>query len=406
LKLVGIIVLMVGLSSGLYSNGLNLNGNGTKAISMGGAFIGLADDYSAVFWNPAGLTQMKEASLSIFITDVIPKGTYQMSLFGIDTETESRNYISGGIGYFKPINEKLVVGIYAYVPSGLGAEWNGADLAVLSGGTAYHWESFFGIVTLSPTIAYKVSDTFSLGATLNINYGFLKLDRPALGQYSENLKGFAFGATLGMLYKPSEKFSFGLTYKLPIKATLKGDAEMSGAALFGLPTMDDAERKTTFPMALGAGIAVKPTDKLTITADVQWTNWNEMQTIPITFTNAGWKAFFETDSAMILHWEDKVQLRFGMEYKINETFAVRAGYYNDPGPSPIETMNILLPEVSYNWVTFGIGYSTKKMNLDFCIEYGKGTDVEVGLMEAGEHGMPGIHGLSMIVPNIAVTFKF
>jgi long-chain fatty acid transport protein len=406
LKLVGIILLVVGLSSGLYSNGLNLNGNGSKAVAMGGAFIGLADDYSAVYWNPAGLTQMKEASLSIFITDIIPKGTYQMDLFGIDTETKSHHYISGSVGYFKPINEKLVVGIYGYVPSGLGAEWDGMDLAALSGGTAYNWKSFFGIITISPVIAYKVSDTLSLGATFNINYGFLKLDRPALGQYSEDINGLAFGATLGMLYKPSDKFSFGLTYKLPIKATLKGDAEMSGAALLGLPTTDDAERETTFPMALGAGIAIKPTDKLTFTMDAQWTNWEKLQTIPITFSNAGWKTFFETDSAMILHWENKIQLRFGMEYKVNETFALRAGYYNDPGPSPVETMNILLPEISYNWFTVGFGYSTAKMNFDFCLEYGKGKDVEVGLMEAGEHGMPGIHGLDMIVPNVAITFKF
>ncbi|MCK5005015.1 MAG: long-chain fatty acid transporter, partial [Candidatus Aminicenantes bacterium] len=65
-KVVSIIVLMLGLSFGAYSNGLNLNGMGTKAISMGGAFIAVADDYSAVFWNPAGLTQMDKANLSVF----------------------------------------------------------------------------------------------------------------------------------------------------------------------------------------------------------------------------------------------------------------------------------------------------------------------------------------------------
>ena len=36
-------------------------------------------------------------------------------------------------------------------------------------------------------------------------------------------------------------------------------------------------------MWLGGGIAIKPTNKLTITADIQYTNWKKLQTIPVTF---------------------------------------------------------------------------------------------------------------------------
>ena len=262
LLLVVICILIVGLSGDLYSNGLNLNGNGSKAIAMGGAFIGLADDYSAVFWNPAGLTQMKEANLALFGTDIIPKGTYQLDLLGIDAETDTKHYLSGGVGYFKPINERLVVGIYGYVPSGIGAVYNGADLLPLSQGVSYEWRSYFRIITISPVIAYKVTERLSLGATFNFNIGKMLLDRPALGQYSEDIDGLAFGATLGALFKLNEKFSIGMNYKFPIKATLSGDASMSGAALVGLPVEDEAERETTFPMSVGAGIAFKPTDRL------------------------------------------------------------------------------------------------------------------------------------------------
>ena len=108
---------------GLYSNGFNLNSNGTKAVTIGGAFIGLADDYSAVFWNPAGLTQMKQTTLSFFGTDIIPSASYQFAILGvlsIYAKAESKHYLSGTIGFFKPLSEKLVVGIYGYVPTGLG----------------------------------------------------------------------------------------------------------------------------------------------------------------------------------------------------------------------------------------------------------------------------------------------
>jgi long-chain fatty acid transport protein len=415
-KLCVILGLMLGLSCGLYPNGFNLNSNGTKAITMGGAFIGLADDYSAVFWNPAGLTQMKQTTLSFFGTDIIPSVSYQFTIpgvFSIDTKAESKHYISGSIGFFKPLSEKLVVGIYGYVPTGLGVTWKGDELAALTGGVSREWDTYVGIITVSPVIAFKLSEKFSLGAALNINYGFAQLKRPvpgapALGQYSEDTDGIAFGGTIGMLVKPSEKFSFGMTFRTPLKVTLKGDATISGAPLLGLPATDDAEREVTFPMWMGAGIAVKPTDKLTITADAQYTNWKVMDIIPMEFTNSLWKAYFEDGSQLALDWKNCVQLRFGLEYKTSEKFAIRAGYYYDPNPSPKNTRTILLPEMTFNFVTFGIGYHTEKVTIDLGFEYGMGKELEITFADIGndDPGMPGIHNLDILVPNIAITFRF
>lgn len=405
LRLLAVSVLMLGMSLGLYSNGLNLNGNGSKAISMGGAFVGLADDYSAVFWNPAGLTQMKEPQMSFFAVDIIPKGTYKWDLVGIDTQMESEHYPSGGVGYFRPLSKKVVVGIYGHVPSGIGGKWKGAELAVLSGGMAFDWTSQVGQVSLSPAVAFKASDQLSLGLAVNINYGLLKMKRPTdLGQYEEDLNGIAFGATLGLMFKPSDKFSIGLSFKTPMKVKVKGDATMLGAAIYGLPGRDDAEREATWPMWFGAGIAFKPTGALTITMDAQYTNWKKMDSIPIHYTNPGWIAFFESGSELQLRWKDAVQLRFGLEYKVSEAFALRGGFYTDPVVSPIDTHNILLPEIGYKWITFGFGYKTGRVKLDFAVEYGMGKEIEVGLMEADPGvGMPGIHGMDILVPNIALT---
>ena len=49
-----ILVPALAFGNGFYSPTV-----GTRASAMGGAFIGLADDYSAVYWNPAGITQIK-----------------------------------------------------------------------------------------------------------------------------------------------------------------------------------------------------------------------------------------------------------------------------------------------------------------------------------------------------------
>ncbi len=43
--------------------GIN-QGTGVRAMGMGGAFVGLADDYAATYWNPAGLGQMRRMELT------------------------------------------------------------------------------------------------------------------------------------------------------------------------------------------------------------------------------------------------------------------------------------------------------------------------------------------------------
>ena len=325
------LIILTGIS--LSANGLNLNGMGSKAIAMGGAFIGQADDYSAIFWNPAGLTQMKNAGFSLFVTDLIPSGSYTFPMYGIDAQTKSSMYPSGSIAYFKPINEKLLIGIAAYVPSGTGAKWNGEDLKVFSGNVAYEWQSMMAVVTISPVIAYKINDMFSLGATLNLNYGMMKIKRPGIGQYNEDLSGIAFGATIGALIKPSDRLGIGLTLRTPTKVKFSGDAEMAAASAYGLSTTSDAEREATWPLWLGLGISFKATDKLTLNADAQYTNWKQIDTIGITYDDAVWQslklhpqlgAAFNND--FVLNWKDAIQWRFGAEYAVSEKLALRAGY--------------------------------------------------------------------------------
>lgn len=410
--------LVLGLTAGLFGNGLNLNGIGSKASAMGTCFIGLADDFSAVFFNPAGLTQMKNPSLTVFITDLVPTGTYNFELLGTtlaDTQTENRMYPSGALAYFKPVSDKLVVGIAGYVPSGVGSEWPGDELAMLSGGTDFVWNSTIFMITVSPAAAYKISEKFSIGASLNIDYVRLTMDRPGgdgsvipYFQYSETFSGFGLGATIGLMYKPMDMLSIGLSWKAPVKATISGSARAPFLSALGLPGMSDGERTATWPMWLGAGIAFKPTDRLTIVADVNYNNWKKMQSIPVTFDEPGWViAGLEEASEFVLKWEDTWDIKVGAEYRLSDTLALRAGFYTDNSPSPAETLNILLPSIDYRVVTFGLGYTRGKINVDLAVEVISGSDRFVDPMNylVGA-GMPGTHGMKLIVPNIAVTYVF
>lgn len=409
-RLLLIAALAVGLTTGLSANGLNLNGTGAKSDAMGGAFVGLANDFSAAYWNPAGLAQMTKASFSLYGADIMPTGTYTFGLAFVDAKSVFKHYLIPGLGYFQPLGDRVVVGIYVYAPSGAGSTWDGTELEGLSGGKPFAWYSMLGIFTASPSIAVKVTDQIMLGATVDVNYGMLKMDQPfELGQYSERLKGLAVGGTIGLLVKPIKQFSFGLTYKLPFTAKLKGDVTIPFAtALPGVTTtMETGTRKAVWPMWLAGGVAIKPTDQLTITADIQYTNWKKLQTIPISFTDETWEGYFGAgglyDRVDELAWKNTTQFRVGAEYMVTNALAVRAGYYFDPNPGPISTQNILLPEFKYNWITAGFGYHSGSLDVDAAIQYGKGADINVGLTEGV---MPGLHTMKMWVPSLNFTYKF
>ena len=60
-----ILSVCVFLSQQLLAQSFTLNGNGARAAGMGNAFVGLADDATAISWNAAGLTQLYSMEASV-----------------------------------------------------------------------------------------------------------------------------------------------------------------------------------------------------------------------------------------------------------------------------------------------------------------------------------------------------
>ena len=54
-----VCALAVVQASMVYAGGYELPMLGSRVLGMGGAFIGTADDWTAIYWNPAGLTQQE-----------------------------------------------------------------------------------------------------------------------------------------------------------------------------------------------------------------------------------------------------------------------------------------------------------------------------------------------------------
>jgi len=409
------LAAMLLLPSIAAANGLNLNGLGTRAQAMGGAYVGIADDFSAVFWNPAGAAGFTRRTFGFFATDLIPTATYRQEL--VDAKTQTSHYLGFLAGYYHPVSSKVVVGVGFSTPSGLGTMWSGTDFLALTGGTLYDWSSKVGVLSISPMVAVKLGPAISLGATININYGSFALMQPGgtadlgegtvdLGQYDENMNGWGFGATFGVLVKPVDKLSVGLTVRTPSTVSFKGLANLSNMTLYGLPGSSNLERKITWPLWIAGGVSFRPTGRLLLSADVHWTQWSTLDSITTDYLNAAWAGLAAIDGKdeRVLDWADALQVRFGAEYMLDATTALRAGYYNDPAPGPESTLNVLLPTHTFNAFSVGIGKTIGDVQLDFGLEYLAGVDrtTTYGPPDA----MPGDYGSKVVVPTVSVSTRF
>ncbi len=395
------------LVSSAFSNGLNLNSVGVKAAGMGGAFVGLADDYSAIFWNPAGISNIENPQVAAYFTGVMPTATYKNSMAQVDATTESQMFSVPGLMGYVPISSGFItVGLGIYIPSGLGTTWNGDDLKNLSGGQSYEWMSKVGVVNIAPAVSFQLLPSLSLGAAVNINYGFLDLkkpmmamvqNRPFFGQYAESSSGWGFGLSVGALFEPFNFLSIGATFKTANKIAFSGTAEndLLKAGLGDNYKDADLERDITWPMWIGGGIAVKPLGLLTVTADVQYTGWSILDKIHTTYI--GWKEpenpEKDMEGDMVMNWEDKIQLRFGAEVELLDFMAIRAGYYFDPAPAPDETVNILFPSIDYAGPTFGLAFNFSHLTVEGSVEYLMGTERTITTQTPDN--MAGVHNMDI-----------
>ena len=69
----------------------NITGSGARAAGMGNAFIGLADDATAINWNPGGLTALEHFEASVVGGAVLDAEDLELTdSYGLVTRTTSR----------------------------------------------------------------------------------------------------------------------------------------------------------------------------------------------------------------------------------------------------------------------------------------------------------------------------
>ncbi len=171
-------------TSGRYSNEFLNIGVDARALAMGSAVVSNVSDATAGYWNPAGLSNIKNQDISLM------HAAYFANIAQFDY-----------MGYVRPINEKTAVSV-SLIRFGVDNIMNTTQLIDGQGNINYDRITYFS------TADYALN--FSLGRKnlwKNIDVGInAKLIYRHIGKFAQ---GFGFGFDIGAQYQ-LKRWKFGL----------------------------------------------------------------------------------------------------------------------------------------------------------------------------------------------------
>jgi long-chain fatty acid transport protein len=337
-----------------------------RATAQGEAFVAQADDASAIYYNPAGLTQLSGTEITSGMELQFPDSHLEGAGSGGEMNTMSyipQLFASTDFGLKQ---SPWRFGLGFMVPFG-----NVADYS-LKGPFRYSvTDASLAVYDIQPTVAFQVNDHLSLGVGLNIYLADTLLNEKVSfpgfpdGNFHFGGKGDAFGATAGLLWKITPQHSIGLLYRSPFDINLKGNATLSTPVG---PQTANATAEIPFPQSVKAGYAFRPIKQLKLEADVEWINWDTLNSLVLRSQNVNLHA------TIPFNWQDSWYYEFGTQYEIDEHWTVRGGYIFSVNTVPNSTFSPSVPDSNRHVFSVGGGYSTTRYSVDLVYQYSLSED--------------------------------
>ena len=372
------VVLAAGAASmpALATDGYFSHGYGVKQSGMGGASAALAQDSFGGANNPASMV-WAGARMDLGLTWFRPERYAERSGAGIPSlngkvDSGSTDFFIPEFGYNAMISSALSLGVSVYGNGGMNTNYPqgnfncGAGPANMLCGSGTLGVNLSQLI-IAPTIAYKVNDRNSIGASVLLGhqrfkaYGLQAFDNApgfppftsAPGQVTNNGTDTANGAGLriGWQGRPSDLVALGATFST--KVYMSKFDKYSG--LFA------EQGDFDIPMNFSLGIALTPDSQWTIAADYERIYYSQIASVGNS-SAPNPPAPLGADNGPGFGWHDINVFKLGVAYAMNDQWTLRGGI--NIGQNPIKeqdvTFNILAPGVIKNHYTLGFTYAPTK----------------------------------------------
>ncbi len=329
---------------------------GLRGHSMSSAYHGIADDASAVYYNPAGLALIEPGELNIEASTYFVFTDFD---YTVGEETSKSTEMPILPGFFASQSfDRWGVGLGFYAPYGGG----GVIYKDFLGNEGEPYESAAGFFALSAGVGVEIVKQYlSIGLTPSVYFGMM--DRlfyqpnptlppgTAVQVHSKNTGFAGFGGTLGIMSKPIPQLGIGVTVRSPVKAKMGGEntVTMKGFGPEDDVSKMDSDIELLLPMETTLGLGWNPIEQLTIGFSFAVVFHGMMDKIKV-IPAEGEKIVSET------HYKHSIWTSLAAEYMFIKQLGVRAGVKFTQSPAKDDGLipdnndvNQLVPTVGLAW---------------------------------------------------------
>lgn len=385
-----------------------------------------AGDITAIFNNPAILGSLNSNNIYLGASQINPhvslhnakaEHAYSNTLTPADPttletvhgESEQNSIAANALAPVLYANQQLghglVAGFALTAPWGMKTDYSDQSVVRFMA-----LETSLKTINLSPMLAWRVNNKFSIAAGLQGQYAqadFSNYDGIPLvsknAAWLPNLvtdyptmvsgKGWGYGYTVGALYHPVKQTHIGISYRSQINYDLKGSTQQYTAA-GGIPNQLPPNRDYPYnsntqatasfetPAVLNLSITQQINSRWTVSSTLQETFWHALKTISIQMPEA-----YATETDMQLHWHDSWLAAIGADYAINKNLTLRTGLAFDQTPTSDTYRDARIPDANRTWITLGGSYQLNQhFSADIAYEYIKMANQKINVTQnVGKH---------------------
>jgi len=336
-------ILFLNPSAG-FGAGYYLPNQDAFATARGNAFVATADSAAAVHYNPAGMTQLTSPQFQAGLYSIVLGN--ETNAGGGRSKAKSEFQAAPHLYYAQPYNESWSFGFGLNSPFGLGTDW-GRDTPF----SPVITEARLLYASATPAVAYKINDQLSIGASFSANYADLLLEQQVFGVPGSHFRfegdDIGYSGAVGVRWQPCEQHAFGLVYSTKSEFDLKGKTRSSIGVLEGNAKLDFMT-----PARVAAGYSYRPAPGWNIEANIEWLNWDELNTLNLQSDVAG-------NIAVPFEWESSFIYELGVSYKWENGYIIAGGYDYNESSQPDANFNPGVSDADRHWLNFGFGKETE-----------------------------------------------
>jgi long-chain fatty acid transport protein len=366
---------LCGVPCSLLANGMSLASQDAFASARGEAFVATADNPSAIFYNPAGITQLDGNNFRAGLYEIYldpsfkPPSSAQNSG---QTYYDQHNFATVPQFFYTytPGELPLSFGVGIYSPYGLGVSWpqdTGFSTVTTKGSLTY--------MTANPVVALKLAPNFSIAGGVTVNYANTDLEqtlrrtqRPA-NFFHFRGDGWSVGYNLGVLWQPQEMISIGASLRSSSTVTLKGHTDYELLPTIH-STQEQAQTDFSFPLNAVFGVSYRPTPKWNLEFDADYTDWSSFGAIEI--QQAATTYPLQKDISLKLGWQPSWMFAFGATRYFDNGWHVSAGYDYNENSVPDAYYTPLAADLDRHFFSVGTGFKGKRFDIDLAYQFGYG----------------------------------